>query len=265
MRFSDGSHRGMFCLMTTYLIKSLSSRIRRFATIACAGVLLGLSAFGCGSVKEEELTLAEQTLHYDMKVNLTIPPGMNMKITCDNTFGIQCSTLPALLGLTSTYQVTGLCDQSTNLCVGDIKQLILFVVDFSKDTAFTTGFAQSNADNMRDVNLYYTATSGVDIDITKIDAYIGPNGIRSISDPSAVYLGTVGPLPKKGSINDAGNPLFVADGSPGHKVFIDAVRDPSKPLNILLSVTARYVSGDPVPAPGPIDVKLKPVVKMLKR
>lgn len=231
--------------------------------VAAAG--LGVFLIGCGSVTEQELTLAEQTLHYDMKVNLTIPPQYNQKIPCNNVYGIQCSALPALLGLTSTYQAVGLCDEKTNLCVGDLKQLILFVVDFSKDSAFTTGFAQSNADNMRDVNLYYTATSGVDIDITRIDAYIGPDGIRSTTDSRAVYLGVVGPLPRKGTISDNGNPLPVADGSPAHAIFIDAVRDPSKPLNILLSVTARYVSGDPIPAPGPIDVKLKPIVKMLSR
>lgn len=50
-----------------------------------------------------------------------------------------------------------------------------------------------------------------------------------------------------------------------HGVFIGAVRDPSKPLNVLLAVTARYLSGDPVPSAGAIDVKLTPVVKMLKK
>jgi hypothetical protein len=57
----------------------------------------------------------------------------------------------------------------------------------------------------------------------------------------------------------------VPDGSPAHGVFIGAVRDPSKPLNVLLAVTARYLSGDPVPSAGAIDVKLTPVVKMLKK
>jgi len=252
--------------MRKYLIETLSSAKRRFLSLACAAALLGAATGGCGSVTEQELTLAEQTLHYDLKLNINIPMTyQGLKISCQNLFGIQCSALPGVLGLTSSYQVTGLCDDKTMLCAGDIKQLILFVVDFSKDPAFTTGFAQSNADNMRDVNLFYTASNGVDIDITKIDAYIGPDGIRSTTDPRAIYIGSVGPLPRKGSITDNGSPIPVPDGSPAHDVFINAVRDPSKPLNVLLSVTARYISGDPVPAAGAIDVKLTPRVKMLKK
>lgn len=252
--------------MRKYLIETLSSVKRRFLSLACAAALLGAATGGCGSVTEQELTLAEQTLHYDLKLNINIPMTyQGLKISCQNLFGIQCSALPGVLGLTSSYQVTGLCDDKTMLCAGDIKQLILFVVDFSKDPAFTTGFAQSNADNMRDVNLFYTASNGVDIDITKIDAYIGPDGIRSTTDPRAIYIGSVGPLPRKGSITDNGSPIPVPDGSPAHDVFINAVRDPSKPLNVLLSVTARYISGDPVPAAGAIDVKLTPRVKMLKK
>mgnify|MGYP000851773001 FL=1 len=251
--------------MRKYLIESLSSLKSRFSRLVCAAALLGAAAGGCGAVTEQELTLAEQTLHYDLMLNLSIPPAyQGVKVTCSNGF-IQCSALPGLLGLTSSYQVTGLCDEPTMLCAGDIKLLVLFVVDFSQDPAFTTGFAQSNADNMRDVQLFYTAQNGVDIDITKIETYIGPDGIRSTTDPRAVYLGTVGPLPRKGQISDNGSPLPVPDGSPAHDVFVGAMRDPSKPLNVLMAVTARYISGDAVPSKGTIDVKLKPVVKMLKR
>ena len=252
--------------MRKYLIENLSSLKSRAARLACAVALISAAATGCGSVTEQELTLGEQTLHYDLKLNLSIPMAyQGVKVACSNVFGIQCSSLPGLLGLTSTYQVTGLCDDKTNLCAGDIKLLVLFVVDFSKDPAFTSGFAQSNADNMRDVQLFYTASSSVDIDITKIDTYIGPDGIRSTTDPRAIYIAQVGPLARKGTITDNGNPIPVPDGSPAHDVFINAVRDPSKPLNVLMAVTARYISGDPVPAAGAIDVKLKPVVKMLKR
>ncbi len=252
--------------MRKYLFENLASLKSRAARFACALALLGTAATGCGSVTEQELALAEQTLHYDLKLNLSIPGTyQGLKIPCANLFGIQCAALPGLLGLTTSYQVTGLCDEPTMLCAGDIKLLVLFVVDFSKDPAFTSGFAQSNADNMRDVQLFYTAISGVDIDITKIETFIGPDGIRSTTDPRAVYLGTVGPLARKGQITDNGNPLPVPDGSPAHDVFVGAVRDPSKPLNVLMAVTARYLSGDPVPSAGTIDVKLKPVVKMLKK
>ena len=152
--------------MRKYLIEHLSSLQSRLARFACAIALLGAASVGCGAVTEQELTLAEQTLHYDLKLNLSIPPMFQgLKVTCSNGF-IQCSALPGLLGLNTSYQVIGLCDDKTMLCAGDIKLLVLFAIDFSKDTAFTSGFAQSNADNMRDVQLFYTAQNGVDIDIT---------------------------------------------------------------------------------------------------
>ena len=232
--------------MRKYLIEHLSSLQSRLARFACAIALLGAASVGCGAVTEQELTLAEQTLHYDLKLNLSIPPMFQgLKVTCSNGF-IQCSALPGLLGLNTSYQVIGLCDDKTMLCAGDIKLLVLFAIDFSKDTAFTSGFAQSNADNIVFCGVHFMA-------------------IRSTTDPRAVYLGKVGPLPRKATITDAGNPLPVPDGSPAHSVFIGAVRDPSKPLNVLLAVTARYLSGDPVPSAGAIDVKLTPVVKMLKQ
>ncbi|MFO0578809.1 MAG: hypothetical protein U1A78_32805 [Polyangia bacterium] len=238
-------------------LTSLKHTLRRTALLTAAATAAWAAAAGCGTTEQFE-TLAQQTLKYDLMLNLppNVPP-----IPC--AF-VSCANLPTMLGLGVNSGITGVCDQQSQLCAADIKLAILYILDFQNDPAFTLGIAQGQADVMRDITFNYGVSSTLNIDINKIDAYVGPNGIRSILDPGVIYIGQVGTIAKMSSNDNAGS-ILIPDNTPAQATVVQAIRHPENPFNVFLVANMRYVSGQPVPQNGTIQVKLTPVVQLLKR
>lgn len=234
----------------------LTKTLRR-AVLGLAAATAVYAAAGCGTTEQEQ-TLAKQTLKYDL--NLNLPPNVP-PVPC--AF-VNCATLPTMLGLGINQGITGLCDQATNLCAADLKLSILYILDFQNDPAFQLGIAQGQADIMRDVTFNYGVGSTLNIDISKIDAYVGPNGIRSLGDPGVVYIGQVGAIARMSNVPEAGS-ILIPDNTPAHTVVVQSIRHPENPFNVFLVASMRYVSGQPVPNQGSIEVQLNPVVKLLQR
>jgi hypothetical protein len=238
-------------------LKTGFKKTLRRAALGLAAMTALHAAAGCGTTEQEQ-TLATQTLKYDLNLNLpqSVPP-----VPC--AF-VNCATIPTMLGLGINQGITGVCDQGTSLCAADMKLSILYILDFQNDPAFQLGIAQGQADIMRDVTFNYGVSSTLNIDISKIDAYVGPNGIRSLNDPGIVYIGQVGAIGKMSSIPDAGS-ILIPDNTPAHSVVVQSIRHPENPFNVFLVASMRYISGQPVPNKGSIEVQLKPVVKLLQR
>jgi hypothetical protein len=152
------------------------------------------------------------------------------------------------------------------MCAADLKLTILYIIDASKDPAFTLGIAQGQADKMRDVKMTYGITSTLNLAINKIDVYAGADGIRSTSDPKAQYLGTVGPVPAMGGITDSDdNYLLIEDGTPPHTQFVNYTKHPENKFDVLMVAnTPRLKAGDPIPA-GSIEIRMVPIVTLLNR
>lgn len=246
--------------MTNTIIERLSSLkrgARRTALALTAAVAAWAAAAGCGTTEQDQ-SLAQQTLKYDLSLNL---PPMVPAIPC--AF-VNCTTLPTMLGLGLNQGITGVCDQASQLCAADIKLGILYILDFQNDPAFQLGIAQGQADIMRDITFNYGVKSTLNLDISNIDAYVGPNGIRSILDPGVVYIGQVGQIPRMSENNEAGS-IVIPDNTPAQSTVVQAIRHPENPFNVFLVASMRYVSGQPVPQKGTIEVRLNPVVKLLKR
>lgn len=229
----------------------------RRAALGLAAATALYAAAGCGTTEQDQ-TLATQTLKYDL--NLNLPPNVPA-VPC--AF-VNCATIPQMLGLGINQGITGVCDQPTGLCAADLKISILYILDFQNDPAFQLGIAQGQADIMRDVTFNYGVSSTLNIDISKIDAYVGPNGIRSLLDPGIVYIGQVGAIARMSNIPDAGS-ILIPDNTPAHSVVVQSIRHPENPFNVFLVASMRYISGQPVPNKGTIEVQLKPVVKLLQR
>lgn len=231
----------------------------RRAALGLAAATALYAAAGCGTTEQEQ-SLAKQTLKYDLNLNLpmTVPA-----IPCGF---INCATLPTMLGLGINQGITGFCDQTQTppLCAADLKLSILYILDFQNDPAFQLGIAQGQADIMRDVTFNYGVASTLNIDISKIDAYVGPNGIRSLNDPGIVYIGQVGAIARMSSNPEAGS-ILIPDNTPAHSVVVQSIRHPENPFNVFLVANMRYISGQPVPNKGSIEVQLNPVVKLLQR
>ena len=234
------------------------TKVLRRAALGLAAATALYAAAGCGTTEQEQ-SLAKQTLKYDLNLNITqtVPP-----VPC--AFVPSCAALVQQLGLGINQGITGVCDQATSLCAADMKLSILYILDFQNDPAFQLGIAQGQADIMRDVTFNYGVSSTLNIDISKIDAYVGPNGIRSLNDPGIVYIGQVGSIARMSSNPEAGS-ILIPDNTPAHSVVVQSIRHPENPFNVFLVASMRYISGQPVPNKGSIEVTLNPVVKLLQR
>jgi hypothetical protein len=247
-------------LHSSFQAQAGSSRIRGWACgLALSLGLVGASSCGTLGTTEMNVGLAEQNITYDLtnSLPLTIPP-----ISC--TSDAPCTYLVRnTLGIIDN-RITPKCDMTVKQCVADVFVGVVVIIDFSKDMAFTTGLAQSSADAVRDVTLNYALTNNTNFQIDKLDIYVGPDRILSSSDPRAVYLDWIGPVAKGAVYTQEQKPLVIVDQTPPHAVTVEAIRNPTVPLNILVQSYVHLKAGDQLPA-GSFSLKLSPSVRFLKR
>ena len=229
-------------------------------------VALGLSALAalagatsCG-ITEMNITLGEQMYTYDLMNSFPLPIP---RITCPAP-PKDCQTVFRQMTGIIDNRVQATCDTGTNQCVADLALTIIYIVNVAQDPAFTTGFAQGNADNVRDVTINYTITNNANFNIDKIDVYIGPNGIMSKTDAGVQQMGSLGPIIAGGLLTQNQQPMVIADDTPAHDQVVDNILHPENPFNFLMQSTVRFKGGDPLPT-GQIVVSLTPVVKLLRR
>lgn len=228
---------------------------------ALALALFASASTSCGTLGTTEMNigLAEQNITYDLMNGLALPIPV-----------ISCSTdAPCVYLVRNTLgiidnRITPKCNTMAMQCTADVYVGVLVIVDFSMDTAFTTGIAQSSADAVREMTINYSLTNNTNFQIDKLDVFIGPDRLVNAADPRAVYLDTIGPIPKGGVYTQEQKPLVIADQSPAHAVVVESIRNPAVPLNFLVQTSVRLKAGDPLPAGG-FTLKLQPVVRLLKR
>jgi hypothetical protein len=233
---------------------------RRRAALGTLGALALLST-SCG-ITEMNIPLAEQKFTYDLMNSFPFPipkqvcPKPPSTMTCQSIF-------TSMTGIIDN-RVKASCDTATDQCVVDLSLIIVYIINVAEDPAFTTGFAQGQADAVRDVTLNYTITNNGNFNIDKIDVYIGPNGIMSKSDAGVVPMESLGPIPANGLLTQNQQPMIIVDGTPAHAQVIENIKNPAIPFNFLMTSTVRFKGGDPLPT-GSVVVQLQPVVKLLKR
>ena len=246
------------------MLNSLSAYFnshRHMQRTLTAAALLGLAgaAPGCG-VTEQEMKLAQQTYTYDL--NFNVPPLISSIPPIPCTDSLVCANTLRAVGITDT-RIVPICPDKVT-CAADARLTVYYNISVANDPAFTLGIAQRMADSIRDVKMTYGVTSTVNVDIEKIDVYLGPNEARSVTAPGVSYLGRVGPIPKMGTLPDGENFLLIQDGSMPHMQFVENTKHPETPFTVLLAISTRLVAGDPIPKGG-IEVRLVPVVTLLNR
>ena len=241
-------------------LTSLKRPITRLGAGLGLATLLELTVGGCG-VTAQDQKLGTQTFSYTipatgLPAGFTLPPIPCADVsTCSSFLRAANISLPGL---------TPVC--AANQCAADLKLTILYIIDAANDPAFTLGIAQGEADKMRDVKMTYGITSTMNLAINQIDVYAGADGIKSVSDPKAQYLGTVGPVAAMGTIPDSvDNYLLIEDGTPPHTQFVNYAKHPENKFDVLMvATTPRLKAGDQIPA-GSIEVRMIPIVTLLNR
>lgn len=247
---------------TSGLGPQLRRGLRGFRTASVLAFTLASAATtSCGTLgtTEMNLSLAEQNVTFDLMNSFPLPiPAYSC--TADS----QCVYLVRnQLGLIDN-RITPKCDMAMKQCVADVYVGVLVIIDFSMDTAFTTGIAQSSADAVREMTINYSLTNNTNLQIDKLDIFIGPDRLANALDPRAIYLDWIGPIPKGGTYTQEQKALVIQDETPAHAVVVEAIRNPTVPLNFLVQSYVHLKPGDSLPT-GSLVLKLAPVVRLLKR
>ena len=102
------------------------------------------------------------------------------------------------------------CDMTIKQCVADVYVGVLVIIDFSMDTAFTTGIAQSSADAVREMTINYSLTNNTNLQIDKLDIFVGPDRLVNAADPRAIYLDWIGPIGRGETFTQDQKPLVIS-------------------------------------------------------
>lgn len=240
-------------------VKSASHKTgRRLGTFLGSALLVAATA-SCGSlgITEMNVTLGTQTATYDTmnKQEFSIPT-----VPCPL---IDCTSVIRMLGIIDN-RIVPICEMPSGTCAADLNITIIYIQNVAEDPAFKTGIAQSSADAVRDVTLNYSVESKLNLDIQKVDVYIGPNGIMSKNDPGVVPIGSIGPIKAMSTLESGMMPLIIPDGSPAHAQIVKNIMNPAEPFNFLFYATTRIGAGNKLPT-GALTVKTTPSIRFLKR
>jgi hypothetical protein len=88
----------------------------------------------------------------------------------------------------------------------------------------------------------YAVTSTLNVELPPVDLYVAPDGVTSISDPSAQKFGTVPATPAMTS--GSGDVELSPDVE---QIFAPFAHDPAVPFNFIAAATIVLPSGSPIP------------------
>ena len=239
-------------------LQTTSVRTKRFALRGLAtALLLGAASAGCGLI-DIPITLQSQSYNADFgnaSGNVTSVPCNSQSDPCTAAAN-QVAASAASSGAT----VTGVCDTGTMTCTAKVNATVSYPVDLSKDQSFTTSVAGKAVAVVKSISLKYGVPKNtVSIDIPQLDLYIAPQGVTTIPDSRAVLIDHIPSIAKRTTLPDDSGDITIQTSSQAGAIFVDSIKNPSKPFTLLINTKPVVKAGDPLPA-GQLTIKVTPQI-----
>lgn len=245
-------------LTKTNFLKSLRPRTqKRLVTLLGAAAVLGAATGGCGLI---DIPITLQTQVY--MANFGTSSGTVTAVPCSAAADPCMAAAQQVSGATASSGATvvGVCDTRAQTCTAQVNATIAYPVDLSKDQGFTTQVAGKAVAVVKSISLKYgVPTNTTTFDIPQLDLYIAPQGVTKIPDSRAVFIDKIPAIAKRMTLPDDSGSIEVLTNTPAGAIFVDSIKNPSKPFTLLINTKPVVKAGDPLPA-GQLTVKVTPQI-----
>jgi hypothetical protein len=222
-----------------------------------AGLVLGAATGGCGLL---DIPITLQTQSY--MANFGSSSGTVSAVPCT------AQTDPCMAAAQQVSQstsgsgamVTGICDTAAQSCTAQLNATVAYPVDLSKDQSFNNGVAGKVVTVVKSISLKYgVPTNTTTFNIPQLDLYIAPQGVTQIPDSRAVFVDKIPSIAKRMTLPDDSGTITIQTNTPAGAIFVDSIKNPSKPFTLLINTKPVVRAGDPLPA-GQLTVRVTPQI-----
>lgn len=238
-------------------LSAKSSKKQRLFRGLSAALLLGAATGGCGLL-DIPITLQSQSY----TANFGNASGTVNSVPCSaQTDPCTAAAQQVAAGAAQNgATVTGVCDTATSTCTAQVSATVAVPVDLSQDQSFTTALAGKVVVVVKSISLKYgVPMNSVTIDLPQLDLYIAPQGVTKIPDSRAVLIDKIPPIGKRKTLPDDSGAITIDTSSPAGAIFVDSIKNPSKPFTLLINTKPTVKANDPLPA-GQMTVKVTPQI-----
>jgi hypothetical protein len=230
---------------------------RRLLRGLVAGLVLGAATGGCGLI---DIPITLQTQSY--KANFGNASGTVTAVPC--TMMTDPCTAAANQVAASAAQsgatITGRCDTATSTCTAQVDATVAYPVNLAQDAGFNDGVAGKVVTVVKSISLGYgIPMNSVTIDIPQLDLYIAPQGVTKIPDSRAIFVDKIPAIARRQTRPEGSGTITIDTNSPAGAIFVDSIKNPSKPFTLLVNTKPTVKANDPLPA-GQITITVTPKI-----
>lgn len=241
-------------------LRSTPPRTRRRILLGVVSACAVAAAGACGLINADifdiPITLSTQEYTQDFGTNTGKVPSVACTTTANTCQQVANQVGGSIQGATAK----GICESSTMTCSAEISATLSYQLQIANEQSFATSVGGKVVSVVRSIELKYgVPTNTTTFAIPEMMLYIAPQGVKSETDPKAVYLDKIPMIAAKQTLPPDSGIIKLAAGTPAFEQFSYYVKNPTTPFNILLVAKPKVKANDDVPA-GKIVIRITPAL-----
>lgn len=215
-----------------------------YLRLTTAALALGLG--GCGLISSDVTNFTLKTQDKTFTVDTA---RWSVNQTAANTYLMQsCASAPTecaqWVQAACTTNCTGSCDTSSQMCDLGLDVSIYQGIDINADNPELAKTAKEPLIKVTIDSVTYSVTdNSLDVATPEMTIYVAPMSVMNPSDPSALSVGTIPPVPAMTTIT-ATDMMFTADGKQN---LVTTMGNYMTPFNVIVGATVLIKNGDQLP------------------